>query len=482
DHLFNQYGMSDVDAARLLTAVRQAEDDPAHAQYLTHDLVIRGAAAVSHFSGQRDLSVSRIATHNLIAGQVRLGHVVPVEHGTVTDLRDFGVDHDTLATSLLALGPPGPHLPRDIGLPIVEHLCLSALANSASVVVLDGDEAFDRPGWFDITIDPHNPAVRYDIYSTSASPDAAAEYLTRLLLPPGEMGGHVTDVSRNALYACLGSFYAAFTRWPTTRQLLGLLQADALTIDSIAEALPDNPDGDEWRTILKTHAAQSRDGYVSVLIARLSQLDRPTWQKFLDDGTKPVFDMRSINRPVRMRIALPRYEHPEVSRLLARSVINQFIEAATSNRPDDILKCLVVNNAGDCIDSHIAASLHRLRSHNAGIALLTHTLSDIPAAVRPAVFGNFGGKIVLGGIDPADADIASTWFGAHDATKTAFTHIRTRSHSGQAESVSTTTSATNQSRWAPADITHGLPARHAIAILTRRNGEQSTPALVTLEA
>jgi hypothetical protein len=191
--------------------------------------------------------------------------------------------------------------------------------------------------------------------------------------------------------------------------------------------------------------------------------------------------MEIINQPVRVRIALPQTHYPEMSHTLARLITSQFITTATHGN-DDILKCLIINHTGTLIDDHTAATLPQLRAHNAGITLLTHTLTEIPDHLHPTVFSSFGGKAILGGIDAGDVDIASSWFGSHETTETSFGHSYNHSNDGiTITSTSRNTRLIRKPRWAPEDINHVLTPHHALITLTRRNGERSLPTLVKLD-
>ncbi|MGH4001255.1 MAG: hypothetical protein ACRDTJ_27785, partial [Pseudonocardiaceae bacterium] len=337
EQVLGQPGISEVDTARILTIVRQAQDDPELATRLKRDLVTRGPAALVHTSGQRNLPGPRIAAHNLVAGQVRLGQVVPTRDSDASLVGGYGLDHDTLATSLLVVGPPGSATTNGITLPIIEHLSLSALARCATVVVLDSGTSCDRPGWYDITVDPLEPTLRLDLYSGAFYPDVAADRLTAILLADSQPSTYETDVARNALYACLGATQAAHTRWPTISELLDLLRGEPTAIEQVTDRLSDSNDDDgEWRRLLTrrvTQATGSSDPAAG-LIERLAQLDRPIWHTLFDDPTRPVFNMEAINQPARVRIALPHTHYPDTSRTLARLVTSQFITTATHGNDD----------------------------------------------------------------------------------------------------------------------------------------------------
>src|SRR5690606_9681252 len=279
DRLVTDAAMSDVDQARILTALDQRRDDPAATAELADEIVRYGPATILHHSSLRDLPGSRLAVHNLQRGQVRLGRTVQDPHADTTVATDFGVDHDVLRTSLLVIGPPGSGKTHGFARPIVENLSLSALAQQASIVVVDpkGDD-FAYDGWFDVTIDPLAPTSGFDLYGGTDHPDTAADRLASAMLPPqvSDDMAYFMDGSRNALYACLAPFHLAFGRWPKVREMLALLRSEQGMTDQVKAALR-GPEGKEAKALLDTRreqATRNADPAAS-LIERFQLLARP---------------------------------------------------------------------------------------------------------------------------------------------------------------------------------------------------------------
>ncbi|MBP2356659.1 type IV secretory pathway TraG/TraD family ATPase VirD4 [Kribbella aluminosa] len=484
----------DVDRARIAHVLTKSDGSPGGLQKLAAALEQDGGAALVHPSMQRDLPGQRFARHNLLAGQVRLGQVVPDHRSDFELSGDFGIDLDVLRTSLLVIGPPGSGKTRGIATPVVEHLSLAALAGKASMVVVDPkatDFAYD--GWFDVTIDPLNPACGFSLFGGSRTADVAADRLASALLPPQVSGdkAYFIDASKNALYACLAPFEEAYGRWPTIPELLGLLRAEQASMDRVKERLK-GPNSKEMKALLdtrKAQAARTADPAAS-LVERFGLLDRPVLRRVFDHPG-PTFQMRDLNRPVRVRIALPEAEYPDASRILARLVVSQFVQITSSAETDRaIFKALIIDEAGRFVDDYVARGVQKLRSNNAGLVLLSQTMSDFPEEVRATVFGSTGCKAVFGGIDPQDADVFSKWFGDQYVSQTTINRSATSGmQSGQfgrpgSTSESETTGFSvrriERARWTVSDIITGVPAGHALISLARSNGVRVGPVLVNL--
>ena len=240
DELARSADFGDVDRARIARVIERSVADPEELEKLTRAVERDNSAALVHPSQQRNLPGPRFARHNLLAGQVRLGEVVADHRSDFEVTGDFGIDLDVLRTSLLVVGPPGSGKTRGIATPVVEHLSLAALTGKASMVVIDPkstDFAYD--GWFDVTIDPLNPSCGFSLFGGSRTADVAADRLASALLPPrvSDDKAYFIDASKNALYACLAPFEAAYQRWPTVPELLGLLRADQASMDRVKERL-----------------------------------------------------------------------------------------------------------------------------------------------------------------------------------------------------------------------------------------------------
>ncbi|MFF0345265.1 type IV secretory system conjugative DNA transfer family protein [Kribbella sp. NPDC004875] len=496
DSLARSADFSDVDRARIAHVIERSMADPQELDKLTLAVERDSSGALVHPSRQRNLPGVRFARHNLLAGQVRLGEVV-VDHRSDFEITgDFGVDLDVLRTSLLVIGPPGSGKTRGIATPIVEHLSLAALTGKASMVVVDPkstDFAYD--GWFDVTIDPLNPTCGFSLFGGSRTPDIAADRLASALLPPrvSDDKAYFIDASKNALYACLAPFEEAYHRWPTVPELLGLLRADQSSMDRVKERLK-GPGSKELKTLLDSRKAQTQRSAdpAASLVERFALLDRPSLRNLFDHAG-PTFQMRDLNRPVRVRVALPEAEYPDASRILARLVVSQFVQITSSSETDrSIFKGLVIDEAGRFVDDYVARGVQKLRSNNAGLVLLSQTMSDFPPEVRATVFGSTGCKAVFGGIDPLDADVFSRWFGEQYVTETTINRSATTgvqydqfgSVGGRSESRTAGYSArrVERARWTVSDIITGVPTGHALVSLARSNGVRVGPVLINLRA
>src|SRR5690606_36465864 len=91
----------DVDLARLVHGLLPAARDGAALAEIARQIETEGADWGLPPSGQRGLPGTRVARHNLLAGQVRLGRAVPDSRCDLTVTGDFGLDQDVLRTSML---------------------------------------------------------------------------------------------------------------------------------------------------------------------------------------------------------------------------------------------------------------------------------------------------------------------------------------------------------------------------------------------
>lgn len=513
--------LTDVDRARIGLTLRNAAAEPDGMEIAVRELTAYHGAAFLHRSGQRDLPVRR-AVHDLLRDQVRLGVAVDEPRNPV-ELQDqpFGLDTAMLTTSLLAIGPPGSGKTRGFAVPIVEHVCLAALANAASVVVIDpkGDD-FDVAGTFDVDIDLANPdgSWGFDLYGGAQTAEEAADRLASALLPPDISGdkAYFVDASKNALYQALAAYEAAYRRYPTIRVLLGLLKGDERVIQSLRDKLASSSRLGEHEHLLagREHQRRRRDDPAASLIERLGLLDRPSLVKLLDEK-RHKFSMGEINQPLRVRIALPEALYPEAARILARLAVAQFVQVAASPRSNpDIFKGLVIDEAGRYVDDYVARGVQHLRSRNAGLVLLTQSLGDFAENLRSTIFGSAGCKAVFGGVDPRDAQYFADYWGTQwveEVTRstssgqsgTAAAGYRTASQpadplgadqshrytyvpgrSSQTTSYSDGSSAREVERylWSPSEIINAVPPGHALISLARPDGIRVPPTLVNLRA
>ncbi|NDU73570.1 TraM recognition domain-containing protein [Actinomadura sp. DSM 109109] len=515
DESHRQGWLTDVDHLRIGAALERATGPAAFAEVVTA-LRTQGVAAFCHASGQRDLP-DRMARHLLPEGQVMLG-VSTRDPRNPPQLagHPFAVDTAMLCTSMLVVGPPGSGKTRSFAEPVTEHLCLRALANQASVVVIDpkGDD-FATPGWFDIDIDLARPDGPWglDLFGGSDTPDQGADRLASALLPPDVSAdaAYFADASKNALYQALAPFHAAHQgRFPGVRQLLALLRGEERALQSLTDRLKARGLLEDHRHLLAARAAQRerRDDPAASLIERLGLLDRPVLTELLD-GKKRTFSMDDLNRPLRVRLGLPEGLFPEAARMLARLAVAQFVQFASSPKADPaIFKGLVIDEAGRFIDEYVARGVQRVRSRNAGLILLTQSLGDIPEQLRPTIFGSVGCKAVFAGVDPTDAAYFADSWGTHWVTETTASaqHGVSEDTSRPGRSTTWTPNGASYGRqgagtsegtsrswgssarqverylWSPSEIINSVPTGHALVSLARPDGVRVPPTLVNLRA
>ncbi|MFC4334519.1 type IV secretory system conjugative DNA transfer family protein [Salininema proteolyticum] len=513
DLLHSRGELTEVDYARIGNALEPfktgAVSDQERLGELAAAIVAEGAGALAHPSGLRRLPGRLMARHNLEHGQVRVGTIVPSARAPETGGLDFAVGQDALRTSMLVIGPPGSGKTRGFALPVVEHLSLGALAGQSSLVVIDpkGDD-FDFPGWFDHVIDPLAPTTGFDLFGGAEHAETAADRLASALLPPqaGDDVAYFMDASRNALYACLSPYVDAFRRFPSVRELLALLRVEQGTTDHVKSGLKGHG-SKAARALLDTRRDQAsgRHDPAASMVERLALLHRPRLERLLD-GTGPKFRMTEIDHGVRVRFALAESEYPEAGRIIARLAVSQFVQVASSSKTNrNLFKGLVMDEAGRYVDDYAAKGVQRLRSNNAGLVLLSQSISDFRADVRSSVFGSAGCKAVFGAVDPGDADLFSRFFGDEWISEISVSRDRregrswsrgtTRGLGGifdyrtqrgrtrtESESRGYTYKKVERARWTPSDIMTGIPTGRCLAVLTDATGHRFGPVEVDLRA
>lgn len=482
-------------------------DTPPGLGKLAEQVLESGATALVHSSGQRDLP-ERVTRHQLELGQVRVG-VATAEPRNPRPYRKqpFGLDTDVLCTSLLVVGPPGSGKTRSFALPVLEHLCLQALANNASVLTIDPKGEFAKPGMFDVDIDPASPdnAWGFDLYGGAPTPEEAADRLASAVLPPGVSAdkAYFLDASRNALYQALAPFHAAYDgRYPTVKELLGMVEGDDAVVQSVRDRLRHNGLLGDYERLLAARERQRsrRDDPAASLVERLGLLDRPSLVRLFDEQ-QPRFAMRDLNRPLRVRLALPEAQYPDASLILARLAVAQFVQVASATDANRTLfKGLLVDEAGRYVDDYVARGVQRLRASNAGLVLLTQSLGDFPDDLRQTIFGSTGCKAVFAGLDPADASYLADWWGTRwvaDVTLSArqgesrsvtpgrqgvLSRDEDRETHSTSSSMGTSVHQVERPLWSPSEIINDVPPGHALISLARSDGTRTPPVLVNLRA
>lgn len=483
--------LSDVDTMRIAEAARQATGYPHLWPLLVDQLQAYGSGAAGHTSGLRDIP-RRQYVHDLARSAVRLGRVRPDSRNKVArGVTEFGIDLDTLRTSMLVVAPPGSGKTTSIARPIVEHLALQALTNRASMIVLDpkGDD-FDVPGLFDVTLDPLNPTVGFSLFGGAQTAEEAADRLASALLPADVSGdkAYFMDASRNAVYQCLEPYFQARGRWPTVSELLRLLRADRDFVGQVKGELK-GPGAKNYRDLLDARLAQAanRSDPANSAVERFGLLDRPLMRRFLDEQPRQ-FSMLELNTPLRVRVALPESQLPDASRILARLIVSQFVQVASSPQTNRaIFKGMVFDEAGRFVDEYVARGVQKVRSNNAGLVLLTQSLGDFPEALLRTLMGSIGCKVVFGGIDTQDARIFSEYFGEQTVID-----VRVSQSSGvsyrpdpdggvspsYSESQGVSVSSRERSRWTQSDLINGIPFGCGVVTLASADGRRVGPLLV----
>ncbi|WNI19934.1 ATP-binding protein [Actinacidiphila sp. ITFR-21] len=491
--------MSDVDHARLTRAwSAAAAAGPAVADAFVQAVVQRGAAACPHPSGARGLQ-ARVARHDLMTGQVRLGTVVD-DPRNAPRFRGVGaaVEPAVLGTSVVAVGPSGSGKTWYIVRPVVESLCLQALTGAAVVVAVGTRGAGLGPdGSFDVVITAGDPDSAYglDLYGGTSDPDAAAALLSAALLDGSE--GERADLRRavGALAQVLGPFRAARGRFPSVAELRALLDGDAAAVTTLREQL-DEAAEPGWARELDARSRQAgRAGDVGALLAdRVALLDRPALAGFFDSTGRSRPFALTLEQPVRVRVDLPQDGHTEASRILTRLLLAQFTVAATARADRSLFAGLVLDDATHTVTAESVQALQRLRPAHAGVVMALRGLDDVPEDLRGPLLGAAGCRIALAGISTwdgrqfarawgtawvEDSDVTRTPDQSGGATRRLARGIR-RLLTGEAVTTqAVTVRRVERDRWSSSDLA-AVPAGHAVLSVTAVTGETAPPMLVDL--
>ncbi|MFJ1758011.1 ATP-binding protein [Kitasatospora sp. NPDC088134] len=493
--------VGDVDYVRLHQAWRTVGADPAAWREFAAQLAARGPAACAHPSEQRDLPGGRVARHDLMVRQVRLGTAQDVLKNPVTHRNaGFALDPRVLGTSLLAVGPAGTGKTAALARPVAEALCLQALAGAACAVVVGAADADLGPDdWYDVVIAPGDPSAPYglDLYGAAPNPDEAAARLADALLPD-ELAPRA-ESARTAMQQVVGPYRAGYGRYPGVRALRALLAGDRDGWAELAERLQKAGRRAEFEADVqqreRMHGRADDPG--ALLADRLALLDRPALAAGFSGGpdAKPAFAMRALEHPLRVRVKLPERSHPEAARMLSRLLLGQFVQAAADRTDRELFAGLVLDDATAAVDAQAIRGIQRLRGANAGAVLLLRTLADLPEALRAPLFGAVGNRMAFPGIAPWDGKLFSEAWGTHLVRETAVTHtpdtsggvvrrtgrlLRKALSGTTAQTESVTTRDVERHRWSPSDLAHALPSGHAVVSLTSVTGEQVPPLLVDL--
>ncbi|MET9374097.1 ATP-binding protein [Streptomyces sp. NPDC002992] len=492
--------MNDVDYARIVRAWHTVQVNPSRLGPFVDAVLRQGAAAFAHPSGVRDLPL-RTALHDLFAHQVKIGTVHPGERNPYPRrTTGLALDPGLLGTSLLAVGPAGAGKTVRLVRPVVESLCLQALANRAAVVAVTSHGAAVGPDEaFDVVVSVGRPESTHDLdlYGGAEDPDEAARILAEALV-----GDLVADSRRaaTALAQLIGPFRAAHGRFPGVPELRELLDGTPEALAALRAAVAGDPA--QLRELDARQRQADRqagsDGVGVLLAERIAFLDRPAFARFFrTDGAERQFSLRAVEHPLRVRVDLPERGHVEASRIVSRLLLAQFAEAALARRDRSLFACLVLDDAAYAVTGDSVRAVQRLRSAHAGVVLALRSLEDVPEALRGPLLGAVGCRMAFAGIAPWDGGrFAETWgtewVQTRDVTNrqivsdeplTKALHFMRRLVTGKAATAeAVTVREVERERWSASDLAHAVPAGHAVLSLTHVRGEHTPPLLVDLRS
>ncbi|MFG3657832.1 ATP-binding protein [Streptomyces sp. NPDC047706] len=494
--------MRDVDHARIARAWQGVRSGRHTLATFTSAVVRDGAAACLHPSGERDLP-ARLARHDLVTGQVRLGT-------TADDPRNpyayrgsgLALGPDLLGTSLLAVGPAGSGKTGTVVRPLAESLCLQALAGRAAVVVVGAAGAGLGPaGAYDVVVRVGNPDSVHDLdlYGGTTDPDEAAAVLAEALA--GDLAdphpGSDSRRSTTVLGQLLGPFRAVHGRFPSVPELRRLLDGAPGPMSELRTALQGAGQDSLLRELDARERQMGHPGDVAAVLAdRVALLDRPAFAGFFDtSGQSRPFSLKALDHPVRVRIDLPERGHADASRILARLVLAQFTASVAVREDRSLFACLVLDDATGVVTPEAVRGIQRLRSAHAGAVLTLRTLDDVPRPLRGPLLGTTGCRVALSGLTPWDGqDFAEVWGKEWTETRDVTdrqiiaetpagkaAHVLRRVITGKAPTArAVTVRQVERERWSASELAHAVPPGHAVLSLTNVKGEHAPPLLVDL--
>lgn len=494
--------LGDVDYARIRRAWQGVHARPERLAAFSDTVRRLGPAACAHPSGLRDLPL-RTATHDLATGQVRIGTAVDDARNPYAR-RTTGValEPALLGTSLLAVGPSGSGKSVRLVRPVVESLCLLALANRAAVVAVTAQGSAVAPDdAFDLVVSVGRPDATHDLdlYGGAEDPDEAARTLAEALVGDlaATLPGGDSRRAATALAQLIGPYRSVHGHFPGIPDLRELLGGAPAALDALRTALRDAGEASQLRELDARERQSTRGDDIGVLLAeRIAFLDRPAFSGFFrTDGSGRRFSLRAIEHPLRVRVDLPERGHAEASRIIARLVLAQFTDAALTRDDRSLFACLVLDDASYTVTADCVRSVQRLRTANAGVVFALRSLEDVPEPLRGPLLGAVGCRMAFAGLAPWDgnrfADTWGTeWVQTRDVTNrqiisdeplTKALHMMRRLVTGRAATAeAVTVREVERARWSASDLAHAVPAGHAVLSLTSVGGEHAPPLLVDL--
>ncbi|MGW7756089.1 ATP-binding protein [Streptomyces violaceusniger] len=400
--------MNDVDFARIAHAWTMVRIGRMPLADFTDTVLRLGAAAWTHPSGARDLP-RRTAAHDLMTGQVRIGTAVQ-EPGDTLARRGSGLalSPAELGTSALAIGPSRSGKTSQLVRPVIEALCLQALARTATIVAVGrGTEPAVPDDAFDIVIRPGDPrSLRdFDIYGGTDDSQQAATILAEALVgditsTTGPMA-HAVPRAATALAELLGPFQAAHHRFPQMSELHELLNGSQEAIDSLRNALEAASQDADLRVLDKrgreTDAGEMIRTFLRDRVAILEPLLTPRTH------ARPFLLSAALQEPQRIRIDLPASGLAEASDITARLILTQFNTYAATRPEQTAFAFLVLDVVARAITPGSLHGVQRLRSAHSGVLLTLQLLDDIPEPLHFPLLEAVGCLVCWPGLSPRDA-------------------------------------------------------------------------------
>lgn len=464
----------------------------------------RGAAACAHGSGAHNLP-ARVARHDLPLRQVRIGTAVDSTRNLYA-YRGAGIalEPAVLGTSALVVGPSSQEAVEGIVGPVVESLCLQALAGQAAVVaVTSPGTAASRDRAFDVVLRAGDPNITYglDLYAGLVDEDEAAAVLAEALVGDLAEAGGDSRRAATALAQLLGPWRAVHDRYPGVDELRDLLDSEAVRAD-LRAALDERELGSHLRELdAFERRSAAPGGPAEALATRVALLDRPAFHAFLavpgvgDADDRAVFSLQHLDRPVRVCIELPERVHAEASRILARLVLAQFSVWATSRRDRGVFAFLALDDAVQTITPNSLRGVQQIRTSNAGVLFTLRSLSDIPESLRDRLMATVGCRVACVGVSSWDAQHFATAWGTEWVETEMVTHRQVRAEEPMTKvwhalrKVATGKEVTTKSvtmrreerqRWSASELANELQVGQAVVSLTTVSGERMPPLLTKL--